>query len=405
MGCVQTVPVKHREQYGGCQDRVKKDPRPPDTFHQDYKLVHRLGKGAYAVVHSALHVHTMEVSAVKVMDLRENPNEGGGADSFKGLPDAKRLKGVEREVAMLRLVSNHQNVIGMLGLYVEDCIGYIVMEKCDSTLLMVLERAPQLTESVLRHCFFEGMLSGIQAIHSKCVAHRDIKPDNFLCRGPNNTVKLCDFGLASSTVEETAPPRLKGVYGTPPFMAPEMLRGEHYGMKIDVWSFGVIMFMLFFGKFPYKPAKQTGMAMKGAILAGEPAPTFQPVQSLAVSAGGEVVSKEAVELVRSLLSRDPSDRPNAAQVMSTQFFSTAAAAQKDEVSLRPALFAAKRIGGFDVHHTGKPAKSDLDVQLAWLQKEARHSIVPERCFDATSPDQLSAQLKQCSPRMPENHAR
>merc|ERR1719356_1121229 len=98
----------------------------------------------------------------------------------------------------------------------EAGLAYVVMEKCDVTLLQALERSSKLKESTLRSVLRQ-MLQALAAVHAAGIVHRDVKPDNFLCTGPScGTVKLCDFGLSRALPEEGQEQEeegLSGVYG------------------------------------------------------------------------------------------------------------------------------------------------------------------------------------------------
>merc|ERR1719158_1096216 len=97
-----------------------------------------------------------------------------------------------------------------------------------------------------------GMLRALEAIHSVHVVHRDIKPDNFLCSGGLHTIKLCDFGLAESVAASGHQVVMRDIYGTAPFMSPEMLSCNGYDISTDMWSFAVIAYVMMLGSFPYQ---------------------------------------------------------------------------------------------------------------------------------------------------------
>lgn len=335
-------------------------------FHDSYLTSVKLGKGAFASVHLAHKIGTTDKYAVKVMDLRAQ-KQGG---SFNGAVDPKRRATALKEIQMLQAVDGREHIIQMIDGFVEGTLSFIVLEKCDHTLLQVLERIPELTEASVKRILRE-MLKGIAASHAAGVVHRDIKPDNYLCVGPGDQarVKLCDFGLAA--VYPHSGVGLSGIYGTPPFMAPEMLRSVPYGPKVDTWSFGVIAYVLMFGQFPYRPAEQTGPAMKAAILAGSPAPSFRPKHGLEGSDSVAKISANAIEMLRELMCRVPEDRPTAEQALQCSWLRYGPNKEDNTGSLRPMLFAAKRVGAFDVR-VSKPQTTDVDIQLAALQ-EKRHS--------------------------------
>jgi len=196
--------------------------------------------------------------------------------------------------------------------------------------------------------------AGIAAtcLHEACIDRQD----NFLCTGENMTVKLCDFGLAE--VLPTAKSELKGVYGTAPFMSPEMLGAGGYGTATDVWSLGVIAYVLLFGQFPYQPVETTAKAMKAAILSGVPAPTFRPRQSLEIGDNSRT-SAAALDFLHATLSRNKNARPSAAAALKMPWLNIKAQPGDpwSAPSLRPMLYAAKRTGAFDTRGVSSHDKS------------------------------------------------
>jgi len=272
---------------------------------------------------------------------------------------------------LLSLAGGGTHVLQAFEYMVEGHYGYIVMQRCTSSVLRVLEGVPELTERSIRRIFRE-MLKGIHAVHSAGILHRDVKPDNFLCIGTEATVKLCDFGLATlftqSPSSEGRESGVTGVNGTAPYMAPEMLQGLAYDAKVDVWSFGVLMYALLLGEFPYRPAKPTAQSMKAAILVGTPPPSFRPSRML----GAHGISADASQLVHGLLSRDPAHRLSAADALRDEFFCKVPDPGQEVCSLRPALHAAKRSGVFDTRNDNRC--SDMDIRIVALQEKGMPGI-------------------------------
>ena len=91
------------------------------------------------------------------------------------------------------------------------------------------------------------MLSAICYLHTRGFVHRDIKPEN-VCIESGNTCKLIDFGTGRKF---TAGKKLKQVIGTPFYMAPEIFTARKYDEKVDMWSIGIVFFILLTGKAPY----------------------------------------------------------------------------------------------------------------------------------------------------------
>merc|ERR1719359_2544917 len=128
-----------------------------------------------------------------------------------------------------------------------------------------------------------------------------------------------DFGLSAALPKQG---KLPGVFGTAPFMCPEMLVGRWYDEKADVWSFAVICYVLMFGLFPYMPKQQSSKAMKQAIIEGTPPPTFEPVQK-ALGSSALYRSQDAVSMIQMLLNREPDDRPSAEDALHMTWMSAA----------------------------------------------------------------------------------
>lgn len=152
------------------------------------------------------------------------------------------------------------------------------------------------------------MLLGIVHVHSKGIIHRDVKPENFLVA--DGTVKLCDFGMAEFM---PAKKLLGGVYGTPPYMSPEMILRRGYDLGSDVWSYGVCMYLLQYGEYPYVPHVRTGTAMKELIAKGVPEPKFISKDAL------QLPRNECREFIRCMLNRDRKCRPSAETMLTHPF--------------------------------------------------------------------------------------
>jgi len=324
-------------------------------FHQQYLIGKKLGAGSFAHVYTAKQVSTEEVSAdkvekeeyaAKVMEMRRCIN--------KVDPGTHAL--VAQEVAVLRRVGAMRLCVRLVDAFIDGSCAYIVMEKCECSLPERLERTKTLTEHKLVEVLRQ-MLAAICCIHSVSVVHRDIKPTNFLVK--NGSLKLCDFGMADVLGPSNS--TLVGNHGTAPYMSPEMLSGEAYDAMTDVWSIGVTAHVLLLGKFPYTSAARNSRGMKAAVLAGTPAPDFEP------SGGLPQVSSFAKQCLRSVLIRNPKMRPSAMDTLAA--FSKLAEetsiepAQWSTTSLRPTIQEAKRIGAFSA--------PDLNAEPTNLDRHVR----------------------------------
>lgn len=384
MGCsgsVQTVETLDALQL------PRGNPGTPHIFHQRYQLMQKLGRGAFAQVYRIQETTSSPGStgtsyAVKVIDLRK-VRDGKPISEI----NLKMQLAVEIEVVVLREVGTHAHCIKVLEHFVDDSFAYIVMELCDKSLYKALDALPVIGENTLARIAKEVLL-GLAWVHGRRIVHRDVKPDNYLCLA-EGTVKLCDFGLAEKLRNEGN--KLFGSYGTVPFMCPEMLEGQGYDYKADIWSAGVMLYVMLLGEFPYQPAECSSKAMKALILSGDPAPSYKPSPGVLkkfdqAAPGGsssgliaehqEVVAR-AKGLIKKLLSRNPADRPMAAQVLEDSWLQKASDSQ---LNLRAVFEASLRVGAFDTrklpHDTSAGSMDDMLQKHQALYNRNHKGLVP-----------------------------
>jgi len=287
---------------------------------------------------------------------------------LKGQKDELRERVARQEARILRKLWDCENVCRLIDSMFCRRFHYIVLERCSMPLMAMLNGMPELTELGLAR-FVSQMFKGVACVHTHGVVHRDVKPDNFLWSGPEDTVKLCDFGLAE--VVRTGGRGASGQFGTAPFMSPEMIWGGSYGTLSDVWSLGVSLYTFVIGQFPYVPEKACVKLMKSAIASGVPEPSFQCVDE------GVELSHEVLDLVRSLLHREPEDRPSAADALGHRWFGPEAEGERrPKHSLKETLRAANRVGAFTVsdriNEVSFKAPDPMDLALQELQIKTQH---------------------------------
>ncbi|ETO25757.1 Protein kinase domain containing protein [Reticulomyxa filosa] len=154
----------------------------------------------------------------------------------------------------------------------------------------------------------QQVAAGLEHIHSKGIVHRDLKPDNlmYLDNSPKAEIKIIDFGLAGDASK--AP--LKTPCGTAHYVAPEVLSSVPYDTQADMWSLGVIIYMLLCGFPPFFDAAGNQQRLYKLIKSGKfrfPSPYW------------DHVSDQAKDVIKGLLTKDPKERLNATQVLAHQW--------------------------------------------------------------------------------------
>jgi calcium-dependent protein kinase len=254
-----------------------------ETYYVDRD--HELGKGGCGVVVIGEHKETRVQYAIKIVN--------------KSTAERGRL---DRELKLLKDV-DHANIVRLFSVYENSASVYFVMELClGGHLGNLIARQPNkfLDEDWARK-LCRQILSAVSHIHTRGIAHRDIKLQNILIDCNNDRVaqiKLIDFGYGSRFVGNL-PMRTK--CGTPYTTAPEVIR-ENYDERCDVWSVGVVLYIMLSGRRPFEaldiggPLTDAGKAaMITNILAGRYHFNHRPFQS---------VSKVGIQFVRQLLHPD-----------------------------------------------------------------------------------------------------
>mmetsp|Transcript_89366 Transcript_89366/g.141090 ORF Transcript_89366/g.141090 Transcript_89366/m.141090 type:complete len:480 (-) Transcript_89366:160-1599(-) len=335
-------------------------------FHGKYVLGRQLGLGAFAHVYAITGTsendatsHSIE-KAVKILDLRP-----------KGEKDILRKLQVNanQEASVWASAGQHCHVVQMLATFYDIDLCYMVMEKCACGLYDYLDQALVIDERVLGGLIAQ-MLAGLSHIHFVRIVHRDVKPDNFLLGGKDGqTVKLGDFGLST---ELSTAGGATGVFGTAPFMCPEMLLSCEYDGRADIWSMGVLAYTLLYGDFPYLPKVPSARNMKEAILDGVH-PKYEPSGDFR----SQWRSNIAINFVQTLLDRDPDTRPSATEALHTKYIVECVAEHHmpkcDLPSLRPMIHLAKRAGAFEARDVKKEKRMDSLLRTKQMEK---HSQAP-----------------------------
>lgn len=290
------------------------------NYERQFIFERKLGKGGFGSVELAQHKLEGEHYAIKKVRMKVGVNQ-----------QIHRHKFFKEVKTLMKLQSKH--VVRYSTCWVEEdnlldsssessifsadpevpvkheesCMNlvlYIQMEYCEGMTLADWIRTRPGTELPMTKQITTQILRGVKYIHKKRVIHRDIKPDNIFIDG-RGTVKIGDFNLATMLVPDNRSLRLSTGVGTPFYLAPEQEFSNVYHSKVDVYPVGIILFEML---NLFSTAHERVNALKGIRNRG----TFPE----------EFIGKFPVEteLLKWLLSEDPIDRPEAAEVLSSALF-------------------------------------------------------------------------------------
>lgn len=210
-----------------------------DEFDKYFSSIKVIGQGSYGTVIHAIYLETGEEVAVKVVNKYNNREK-----------DFSKLK---QEVIILKQLK-HKNIIEFKNFIETKGKIFIIMEFIQGGTLKdyidLRKRSNNLFNEEEVSVLMRNLLEAVSYLHEQEIVHRDIKPENILIKDHNdlNSIKLVDFGLSAQYFEQ------KEEYafcGTLIFMAPEQIGKKFYSKTIDIWSCGIIMFMLLnFGTHP-----------------------------------------------------------------------------------------------------------------------------------------------------------
>ncbi|KAF9433204.1 hypothetical protein BGZ76_009753 [Entomortierella beljakovae] len=233
-----------------------------------YLLKNVIGQGAYGIVNLGEDVHNPSVKyAIKEfskakLSKKERASafrfgQGRGKPSVANSSNSSPLDLIKSEIAILKKL-NHRNIVKLyevLDVAHSDSM-YMVFELCELGVLtdVTLSDTPgKIFEDQECRNVFQQMILGIEYLHEHDIIHRDIKPDNLL-RSANGTLKIVDFGV-SEMFSRKGDDLIKKSAGSPAFMAPEWLQSDHgelSGKPADVWSMGVTLYCMKYGRLPFK---------------------------------------------------------------------------------------------------------------------------------------------------------
>ncbi|KAI5055705.1 hypothetical protein GOP47_0029226 [Adiantum capillus-veneris] len=262
------------------------------SFSSKYELGPEVGRGHFGYTCYA---------SVKLNGEFQEPTVAVKIIPKAEMMTSRDMQDVKREVNILKALSGHSNLVQFHEVFEDIDRVYIVMELCTGGELLqqILDRGGRYTEEEAK-AIVSQMLSAVAFIHLQGVVHRDLKPENFLFKDKDGWphMKAIDFGLSDYVRPDE---RLKDVVGSAYYVAPEVLE-QAYGTEADIWSVGVIVYILLSGNRPFWARTESGIF--AAVTHTEPDFHEDPWPS---------ISLEAKDFVQKLLKKDPQKRLTAAQ--------------------------------------------------------------------------------------------
>lgn len=256
-----------------------------------YELGRTLGEGTFAKVKFARNLETGENVAIKILDKEK-------------VLKHKMIGQIKREISTMKLI-RHPNVIRLFEVMASKTKIYIVLEfVTGGELFDKVASKGRLKEDEARK-YFQQLVNAVDYCHSRGVFHRDLKPENLLLDA-KGVLKVSDFGLSALAQQVREDGLLHTTCGTPNYVAPEVINNKGYdGAKADLWSCGVILFVLMAGYLPFEDANLMSLYKKIYKADFSCPPWF---------------SSSAKKLIQRILDPNPSTRITTAELTENEWF-------------------------------------------------------------------------------------
>ncbi|XP_028855503.1 serine/threonine-protein kinase SIK3 homolog isoform X1 [Denticeps clupeoides] len=255
--------------------------RPPSARVGYYEIERTIGKGNFAVVKLATHIITKAKVAIKIVD--------------KTQLDDENLKKIFREVQIMKML-RHPHIIRLYQVMETERMIYLVTEYASGgEIFDHLVAHGRMAEKDARRKF-KQIVAAVHFCHCRNIVHRDLKAENLLL-DHNLNIKIADFGFSNLYSRGQL---LKTWCGSPPYAAPELFEGKEYdGPKVDIWSLGVVLYVLVCGALPFDGS--TLQNLRARVLSGKFRIPF-------------FMSTDCEYLIRHMLVLEPSKRLSMEQI-------------------------------------------------------------------------------------------
>ncbi|KAI0540648.1 protein kinase SNF1 [Xylaria digitata] len=285
------VPNTRPRAAGQPADRASYQAREKSKIDQRigaYNVIKTLGEGSFGKVKLAVHRSTGQQVALKII-------------ARKKLISRDMVGRVEREIEYLQLL-RHPHIIKLYSVIKTQNEIIMVLEYAGGELFDFIVSHGKLEEDQARR-FFQQMICAVEYCHRHKVVHRDLKPENLLLDHQLN-VKIADFGLSNIMTDGNF---LKTSCGSPNYAAPEVISGKLYaGPEVDVWSCGVILYVLLVGRLPFDDDHIPSL--------------FAKIQR-GVFTIPQWINRETADLIRKMLQTNPVQRATIEDIRQDPWFS------------------------------------------------------------------------------------
>ena len=250
-----------------------------------YEVLNDLGQGSFGKVKRVRHKKLNEMRAMKIVNKRETTSTN--------------------EIEVLRKIS-HPNIINIFEIFEDNYQYYIMSEFCEGGELFDAITNKGYYNEIEAAKIMKQILEAVNYLHDNGVVHRDLKPENIMLLSNQTDLKLIDFGTVVQKPKRGK--CLKRFIGTSYYIAPEVIQ-ENYNEKCDIWSCGVILYILLCGYPPFNGVSNRDI--------------YNSIQFSRVNFKKDEwydISQEAVQLITSMLDKNPETRPHANECLNHKWF-------------------------------------------------------------------------------------
>ena len=255
------------------------------NINETYDIQEQIGKGKFAIVYKGIHKLTGRTVAIKILNKKDMT-----------IID---LELVKTEMDVLK-ICQHPNIIKLYDIHENEENIYLIMEYCQGSDLFtyIEKRGYKLNEK--RACeIIHKLCAAVYYLHSYGIVHRDLKPENIIMTDntDNADIRLLDFGLSKilGPTEKCSEP-----FGTISYVAPEVLKQKYYDREVDIWSIGIITYLLLCGCLPFDDEKSEKEIARQTI--EDPVPYYPRLW--------KKLSEDAKNFVEGCLKKNPLERMN-----------------------------------------------------------------------------------------------